>query len=45
MSGSCCGPADGLRRDSVVRAGQYIQEEQPAAVVEAVARLHRDAGK
>ena len=31
--------------DSVVGSGQYIHEEQPVAVVEAVARLHRDAGE
>jgi pimeloyl-ACP methyl ester carboxylesterase len=31
--------------DSVVGSGQYIHEEQPVAVVEAVARLHKEAGE
>jgi pimeloyl-ACP methyl ester carboxylesterase len=33
-----------FRVDSVVGSGQYIQEEQPAAVLEAVVRLDREAG-
>jgi pimeloyl-ACP methyl ester carboxylesterase len=31
--------------DTVAGSGQYIHEEQPAAVVEAVGRLHREAGE
>ena len=31
--------------DTVAGSGQYIHEEQPAAVVKAVGRLHREAGE